>query len=205
MFDLERRSVHGCLMYGDRFFLGILSAASLLSSVAPARAQGAEPAAVSAQQSAPNVSAAAHPAPAPAASPGVVLDYSGNSREFRRKQLQEERAGLSLGGPIAVTAIGGVVLLAGGVSYMIGTMIHADCVFDTTCQHKGWLYAGVPLMLVGATTAALGGIWLGVRTSNRQRLDREIEALAWETRGPQLSVGMMPRALGGTLQARLSF
>lgn len=123
----------------------------------------------------------------------VILDYENESPDLQRERLIKERASLTLAGPIVVLAIGGGVLIAGGVTFMIGALVQADCAFDTTCPHKPWMHAGVPLMILGATTAALGGVWLGVRLSHRRKLDRQIE------------VGLMPRPLGTGLQAQWRF
>ncbi len=168
-------------------------------------AQSAPPSVSPVQSVPPSVSPVQSAPPAAATRPvDVQLVYQATP-DFRRAQLEEERASLSLGGPIAVTSIGGVVLLAGGLSFMIGTLIHADCVFDTTCQHKPWLHAGVPLMLGGAVMTGLGGAWIGVRVAHRQRLDREIERLGPVASGPALSLGLVPRAFGSSVQFRLNF
>ena len=193
---------------------GVLPAAGLLvvSWVQPAQGQetagasGSAPSVSPVQSGPPSVSPVqSAPAAVAATRPvDVQLVYQATP-DFRRAQLEEERASLSLGGPIALTSIGGVVLLAGGLSFMIGTLIHADCVFDTTCQHKPWLHAGVPLMLGGAVIAGLGGAWLGVRVAHRNRLDREIEQLGPVAPGPAMSLGLVPRAFGSSVQFRLNF
>jgi hypothetical protein len=58
---------------------------------------------------------------------------------------------------------------------VIGQLIKSDCVFDTTCQDKGWTIAGIPTLTVGLALATGGGIWLGTTLHKQGQIKQALK------------------------------
>lgn len=105
--------------------------------------------------------------------------------DARIEALDAERAEISTEGPMAATVFGLALTVAGGA--LMGAS-YAKCKqYEFGCEDTGFepsLWAsGFALLLVGPTTALVGGIIWGVRADRRNDIDAERESLIEERDG----------------------
>jgi hypothetical protein len=100
--------------------------------------------------------------------------------EARIQALEDERAQIPLGGPIAGVAIGAVIL-QGGLSTIISTQYNCPGYWDCSDETRWGLTAGAgAAIVIGAVTLGFVGPQLSKRLRERRELSLEIQRLRLE-------------------------
>ena len=113
-----------------------------------------------------------------------------------RQQLQKQKPGL--GGPIAMTIIGGVLLLGGGALLVPGIILLTS---NTIAALGGVLLSivGGVVVIVGTILLIIGAVKWGNRAKQRKEIQRQIDALGRrdrfepnfaDSRGPAHAMGV---------------
>ncbi len=135
-------------------------------------------------------------------------DYSTLSQRELENKLDET----SLGGPIATLAVGGGLAIGGAVFTLYGAVFEAVCTDDsywgydsgTNCGGKALLIIGGTGLVVGATLATVGGVWLGSSIKKRRKLKRELDRRNYGFK-PTYQVGLAPLSTGQGLAFKMQF
>jgi hypothetical protein len=163
--------------------LGVCSSALAQESApAPAAPKGAAPIPAATEEAPP-------PTQAPAAAPAPIYPVapSRSLLEAELRSLEEQRAELSLGLPIALMIGGGAAMLLGGTVLLFAAMTDAICDddYDSYSANCGGAADGVYVLGVGgiiggAIALVAGFIILGDRAPERRALGVRIKQLRRE-------------------------
>lgn len=97
--------------------------------------------------------------------------------ETRIRDLEQQRTGIGLGGPIAGVAVG-AVLLQGGLSSIVSIQYNCPGYWDCSDETRWGLTAGAGAAIVlGAITIGLAGPALSKRLRERRELRQKIHEL----------------------------
>lgn len=135
-----------------------------------------------------------------------------NYDSMSTRELEDELDRTSLGGPIVLLATGGGLAIGGAVFTLYGAVFEAVCTDDwdsysgtgSNCGGKALLIVGGTGLVVGATLATIGGVWLGSRIGKRRRLKRALERTEGAWAG-EWQVGVAPVSSGQGLNLKLTF
>jgi hypothetical protein len=105
-------------------------------------------------------------------------ELSPDELDARIDEVTAERAEQSLGGPIALMAVGGGALLIGGYILFLGLLIDSSCHEGyETCDSDGLTLPGTVGVVAGGGMLLGGGLWLGDRVGKRRELGVELKRL----------------------------
>lgn len=107
----------------------------------------------------------------------AAVPYTGANADLLA--LQNERAQIGIGGPIALTIAGGVIAIA-GVPYLLWGLIFSNSFddLDGVSDLSGvYIAIGAVAIGVGGLLAIIGGVTLGGRISRRRELAEQIREL----------------------------
>ena len=150
--------------------------------------------------------------PAPAVSAAGAPSAYGQRRsllEDELRQLEAQRAELSLGGPIALMIVGGGAFVIGGLIVMVAALSDAVCddVYDTSNSCSGaddgiYILGGVG-MLGGGIAAILGLVMLIDRAGERRTLGVRIKEIRRElSSGPTFGLHFESGRAGANVRLR---
>ena len=99
--------------------------------------------------------------------------------ELRLEELEAQRAEISFTGPQITIGVSMLIVVAGaatcGASFAVCDRYEFGC--EDTGFDRTWLLAGMGVILVGVTTAAIGGTVWGLRAQRRNEIDAERKSL----------------------------
>jgi len=184
----------------------------VLAKVAFAQEAPAPPAATAESQGPAQAAPAPVAAPAPEATgagPATAYVARRSLLEDELRQLEAQRAELSLGGPIALMIVGGGAFVIGGLIVMVAALSDAVCddVYDTSDSCSGaddslYILGGVG-MLGGGIAAILGLVTLIDRAGERRTLGVRIKEIRRElSSGPTFGLHFESGRAGASVRLR---